>query len=457
MIDGCMAALSSASRRAPRRPMLAALLWPLAAAAAAPNVAISLDRSRYPIDLATAFVVSPRPPLHAPLFLTLRRTQGGSHCFPGRSNSPGDAGFKCYANWALRLPPIGDNFKKNQTYDYVAVPLSLSGAGMLPRVATPGNTSACLSQYPPACLPGFTPAHFEHFVGAAVDFGLRPYVEESTGSVVVTLDPSLGPATVSADIGGIAGVVSGAAAAGVGSLVPFSLAKLPPTVDEVVNITVTTKVGLTFVHERVFLRAPPPRAGSAATVWQVDHSRTGLRVDGKRFFGTGWFGAGGEQGVGAGLPPNAYLPFIAGGGGVGAGGGGYFNISDECLRQAALLAEWGKMGVNLVRVGAPYTSSSGPNGWSVESHSTALREWCAPPLHFEPCAAAHTFDWEFLCNSPCSYYESYELARNGPVQALRRGCCTCRGDIPDRGPADPGVGQCAGRHPGQPGELDDGR
>ena len=56
--------------------------------------------------------------------------------------------------------------------------------------------------------------------------------------------------------------------------------------------------------------APPPAAGSAATVWQVDHSRTGLRVDGRRFFGTGWFGAGGEQGVGAGLPPNAYLPYI---------------------------------------------------------------------------------------------------------------------------------------------------
>ena len=49
----------------------------------------------------------------------------------------------------------------------------------------------------------------------------------------------------------------------------------------------------------MFLRAPPPPPGSAATTWQVDHSRSGLRVDGKRFFGTGWFGAGVKATAGA--------------------------------------------------------------------------------------------------------------------------------------------------------------
>ena len=246
------------------------------------------------------------------------------------------------------------------------VPLTPEGKGALPRVATPGNTSACLASADGDCLPGSDSYFFEYYVGAAVEFGYRPYIEETHGAILVTLDASLGPASVKATIAGID--VEGVAAPGEGSLIPFALAKLPTSVDEPVNITVTThKDQLEFVHERIFIRAAPPKAGSAATTWQVDHSRTGLRVDGKRFFGTGWFGAGGMQGVGSGLPPNAFLPYISASGG--------FNISDEALRQAALLSEWGKMGVNLVRVGSMYTSGDGPTGWSAVSDAEALREF----------------------------------------------------------------------------------
>ena len=57
----------------------------------------------------------------------------------------------------------------------------------------------------------------------------------------------------------------------------------------------------------------------------ITHAQAGFRVDGKRFFGVGWFGAGGMQGVGAGLPPNAFIPFIA----TNSGGTQGFTVSDE--------------------------------------------------------------------------------------------------------------------------------
>ena len=118
---------------------------------------IKLDRARYPIDRPSPVAVSAAAPLPPPpLFLTLRRDAKGG-CFKGRSTSPGDAGFNCYANWAFRLPPIGDNFKRNQSYDFETVPLSASGRGTLPRVATPANSSACLSAADGTCLAGPQP------------------------------------------------------------------------------------------------------------------------------------------------------------------------------------------------------------------------------------------------------------------------------------------------------------
>jgi len=130
-----------------------AVLLALAPPATA-TATIKLDRARYPIDRPSPVAVSAAAPLPPPpLFLTLRRDAKGG-CFKGRSTSPGDAGFNCYANWAFRLPPIGDNFKRNQSYDFEAVPLSASGRGTLPRVATPGNSSACLSAADGTCLAG---------------------------------------------------------------------------------------------------------------------------------------------------------------------------------------------------------------------------------------------------------------------------------------------------------------
>eukprot|EP01043_Picozoa_sp_COSAG02_P064196 COSAG02_NODE_9309_length_2259_cov_3.884722_2_plen_149_part_00 len=49
-----------------------------------------------------------------------------------------------------------------------------------------------------------------------------------------------------------------------------------------------------------------------------------------------------------------------------------FDISDSALRQASLLSEWGKLGVNLVRVGGMYTSDE---QWSEASCAQALKEF----------------------------------------------------------------------------------
>ena len=72
------------------------------------------------------------------------------------------------------------------------------------------------------------------------------------------------------------------------------------------------------------------------------------------------------QGVGAGLPPNAFVPYMT------PSGVAKFDISDSALRQASLLSEWGKLGVNLVRVGSMYTSGS---DWSEDSCEEALKEF----------------------------------------------------------------------------------
>ena len=139
------------------RMTLVLLAAAAATAEAAQNATVHLSKKRSPIDKTTAISVTSSAALPAlPLFLTLRRAHG-TGCFPGRSTSPGSDGFNCYASWGLKLPPIGDNYKKNQTYDFETISLSAKGDGTLPRVATPGNTCK-LAIYPnlPLSNPKYT-------------------------------------------------------------------------------------------------------------------------------------------------------------------------------------------------------------------------------------------------------------------------------------------------------------
>ena len=113
-------------------------------------------------------------------------------------------------------------------------------------------------------------------MGAAVDFSYRPFIEETSGAIVVTSDSSLSNASVKARIAGTVEIF-GTAVPGVGSLIHFSLEELPSIVDEMVSITVTATLDaekVEFVHERLFLRTAPPRNGTRCeTLYTPFHCR----------------------------------------------------------------------------------------------------------------------------------------------------------------------------------------
>ena len=309
-----------------------------------------------------------------------------------------------YANWAMQLPQKGDNFKKNCSYDFFVLEPRLVGSNassrrqnvtvQLPRVATPGNTSFCVSFPNGTCMRGWSSAYFEHYVAADVDFGRRPYFTETHGSVVVTLDAQLAssnaPLLITVHIPATPPLlVRGTAIAGrAGAIIPFAFPRSFPNsidVDAAITIDVwhsgtnNTK-NVTISHTRRFIREPPPPPRtSALSMWQVDHERAGLRVDGKPFFATGWFSASFTH-VSAGLPPAYYYGRSAATATTTMTTMERNESHDSFLNalgEASMFAEWGKEGVTFVRVGGPYVSGNGntSNSWTPQRERDALRNF----------------------------------------------------------------------------------
>ena len=94
--------------------------------------------------------------------------------------------------------------------------------------------------------------------------------------------------------------------------VPFSLASLPATLSEDVELVLTVRgrAGIRASHTRRFVRAPPPPSGSAVRAWQVDHTSKGVLVDGTPLVMVGWFGSGGLH-ESAGLPAKLVDPALS--------------------------------------------------------------------------------------------------------------------------------------------------
>ena len=292
----------------------------------------------------------------------------------------------------MQLPPKGDNFKKNNSYDFfVLIPRAIparSGwyAVTLPRAATPGNTSLCVSYANGTCFgSGWSSVFFEHYVAADVEFGRRPYFDETQGSVIITVDPALGTtplaATITIPSGSVAApfVAKGSVLPGrSGTIISFDFhASLPLALDVDATISVVIpSLKQTITHTRRFIRAPSPTstnavASGAQSIWQLDHERAGLLVDGRSFFGAGWFGAGFGH-VSVGLPPSYYddPAYVAG---TNSSHDSYL----QALGEASMMAEWGKQGITMVRIGAPYDAGNydTSTGWSPQNEADALRNF----------------------------------------------------------------------------------
>ena len=111
---------------------------------------------------------------------------------------------------------------------------------------------------------------------AQAQLGRRPYIEETTGSILLRTDSqALGGASIAVEA--YLPCVPGShwawpnVTGGSDVLLPLSLSKLPANVHNDICVVVTLPSGEQLNLWRRFLRVPPPKADSTATIVQVDH------------------------------------------------------------------------------------------------------------------------------------------------------------------------------------------
>jgi len=201
-------------------------------------------------------------------------------------------------------------------------------------------------------LPGEPLVEITPIVEVAV--GRRPYTSEHEGQLVVKVAgaPLLAPGAVvhivaklPASVHAPALISGSAAASGRISLLSFPLEGLPATVFADLTITATIPGHGTVKYTRNFQRAPPP-TNPNITVAVVDHATRGMLL-----------GRGGSNSE----PP--WLPFLAVGWfnsaftyAMEATAGSSFtppaqDVSPLLIGGADRAKEWGRKGINLVRMG----------------------------------------------------------------------------------------------------------
>ena len=242
-------------------------------------------------------------------------------------------------------------------------------------------------------LPGSPVISFVALVEVAV--GRRPYTSEVGGVLVVKVRGGALPATaavvVSAslprDVHGPLLIANDTSArAGTTTLVPFLLGPLPATVFALLTVTAHVPGHGALVYEKNFQRAPPP-SNPNVTVVVVDHTTRGIVVGRGRetpwlpFLAVGWFNSAftyvcvraqprlllgavfvfrGQAAPQSRLAHRAPLPPLPRAHGrytaEGAGSGGGWApapaaVSPLLVAGASRANEWGRKGVNLVRMG----------------------------------------------------------------------------------------------------------
>jgi hypothetical protein len=148
----------------------------------------------------------------------------------------------------------------------------------------------------------------EYYQAVAVAFGMRPYINEVNGTLLLAVDSALLTQLQLATAAERAAVsvtlrlpfVSAPAARTViwrggqllqraQTVLSFSLVPLPATVNQDVMVEISLPHSRTIRKFRRLMRAPRLPSGSFVQPVQVDHSTRSLRVDGRPFNGIGWY------------------------------------------------------------------------------------------------------------------------------------------------------------------------
>lgn len=198
------------------------------------------------------------------------------------------------------MPLAAPVAKKGEPGCFVIEPgvVSNPGPGLLRIVA--GNQSTTYVQV-------------TYYESVAVAFGLRPYITESFGSLLLLPDPSVlktahasdrVPASVTLHLPfaspphNVVEWTDSKLLREPEQVLRFSLQALPATVNQDVEITTCLPSGRNITKWRRLMRAPPLPAGSSVLPVQVDHTTKSLLVDGRPHAGVGFYldGVGHEHG-----------------------------------------------------------------------------------------------------------------------------------------------------------------
>ena len=175
-------------------------------------------------------------------------------------------------------------------------PMITSGNATLSVLPTGCTKESCMHVPSPTCCTS-TSGYVELFALFEVQFGRRPYLYETNGSIVVLTDASLAGVTLR-----LSAVLPGGVE--IDTLVPggckwrvqFEMARIPAKVTELINISLIVGEGVSqhaIMKQRRFARHPPPPQNSTITAFQLDHERGGaLRASGAEFLAQGWFNGG---------------------------------------------------------------------------------------------------------------------------------------------------------------------
>jgi hypothetical protein len=201
---------------------------------------------------------------------------------------------------SLRFPTRAHNFM-------LAPPTPSGATGCF--VVAPGETQAPGPGYLSVAAGGNATqaAEVEYYESVAVAFGLRPYITEANGTLLLLTDSDVLAQARKSGAGAVSVVLhlpfatpprseSWHTASSGDSLLTqpeqvlsFSLDNLPSTINQDVRIEITLPSGKTITKWRRLARAPPLPAGSSVLPVQVDHSIKSLLVDGRPHAGTGFY------------------------------------------------------------------------------------------------------------------------------------------------------------------------